>query len=100
MVGSKSSRVVYLHNDGRWPPQASVKGVRRAMCSFFNHRRQEHKTLATLSNTLVGTLDALEEADHDPRLCGLEIDAVGEGSGEGGDVAALQRLSSDGMDDG
>ena len=39
MVSAKTAKVVYVQDEGKWPPQASVKGVRRAMKAFFDGRR-------------------------------------------------------------
>eukprot|EP00966_Prymnesium_polylepis_P237615 5495660-Prymnesium_polylepis.1 len=111
MVGVRSQRVVYVHVDSRWPPQASVKGVRRAMCTFFNRRRQEHRTITSLSDGLFGSLDALESAGHDPHRAGVQVfeeyanrgpaaddDDEGEGDDDGGArrLAASEAGASDG----
>ena len=85
MVGVRSQRVVYLHLDNRWPPQPSVKGVRRAMCTFFSRKRHEQRTLTNLSDGLFGSLAALESADHDPHRAGVELLKAGANRGEAAD---------------
>lgn len=43
VIYPQTGRVVYQHNEGRWPEQPSVKAARRIMRSFFDERRGERR---------------------------------------------------------
>ena len=43
IINATTSKVVYQHEEGRWPEQPSVKAARRAMRAFFDERREERR---------------------------------------------------------
>ena len=43
VISGSTSKVVYQHEEGRWPDQPSVKAARRAMRAFFDERREERR---------------------------------------------------------
>ena len=43
IMSARTSKVVYVHETGRWPEQPSVKAVRRAMRAFFDNKRDERR---------------------------------------------------------